>query len=481
MAVPWLHVIRAHPMFLHLYEDLFLSGLQSSLPRRVLRLLRNAASRTRTLFKSMLHPSSGWSSSHPLPNKADVLIVSHLLNPAFAGKDSDFYFGRFADELRANHLSVLLVLINYTGAPAGPLAAKWTGAQVPRVVLDDTLDYPGEVLMRQQTRDEAIRLKRLSRTAQSPFKSNLLKRASVEVRGGATLHALRLGEQVRKLVAQLSPQAILTTYEGHSWERIVYSAAHAVQPAIRCIGYQHATMFNLQHAALRPLNKQFNPDAIVTAGLVARDAISTHPAMQSTPVLVIGSYRGQSSRTASPDSGAADRPAVCIVLPEGDDREYRLLFGFSLKCAKHSSGIKFIWRLHPNTRFEDLMKLEPEFRNLPSNITISSAPLEQDIACAGWALYRGSTAVIQAAAGGAFPVYLEHPGEIPIDTLFELEGRRGRTSSIESFCATVERKDEQRRAAQMAEIRQYCASVFTPPAPRQLATIVRAPLPFCLS
>ena len=94
-AIPWLHVIRAHPMFLHLYKELFTPTDEPPLFPRLVRSLRNLVSRARTLLESAVPRSRAWHSSHPLPERVDVLIVSHLLNPAFAGQDSDFYFGQF--------------------------------------------------------------------------------------------------------------------------------------------------------------------------------------------------------------------------------------------------------------------------------------------------------------------------------------------------------------------------------------------------
>jgi hypothetical protein len=112
--------------------------------------------------------------------------------------------------------------------------------------------------------------------------------------------------------------------------------------------------------------------------------------------------------------------ATCLVLPEGIVEECRILFTFSLSCARACPEVRFIWRLHPIMSFDKLVRRVPVLGNLPSNIEISAQTFEEDIARSSWALYRGSTAVVTAAANGVTPIYLEQPGELSIDPLFEI-------------------------------------------------------------
>ncbi len=457
VAIPWLHVIRPHPMFLQQYEEVFGGG-----PGAVgesLRRLRNLASRLRSLAASFSHPGPWWSANAQMHGGADVIFVSHLLNGEQAGTDNDFYFGSLPASLTARGYKVAVVLIDYTGLNPEKLAARWATSPVPRAILHHALDASAELQLIARGRREASRLRNEAEESSDAFSRLVLARAATEARGGAQLHALRLGEQLHALVRALEPRTLITTYEGHAWERIVYARARDAQAGIRCIGYQHAGLLNMQHAAVRRLSPRYDPDTIACAGKVARDALRRHPSLQGIVVEAIGSVR--SLVPAAPAPGAGQRKA-CLVLPEGNVEECRLLFGLSLACARQDSSLQFIWRLHPNMCFEDLVQRHPEFAERPANVELSTASLPADIARSAWTLYRGSTAAIQAAAGGAFPVYLGLAGEIPVDTLIELDGLRKQINSADDYMALMHTHPEAERGTELQQIQAYCAQIFNP-------------------
>jgi hypothetical protein len=236
-------------------------------------------------------------------------------------------------------------------------------------------------------------------------------------------------------------------------------------------------VFNMQHAAMRPLGGLFDPDIIVTAGVATKELFEANRAMQGVLVDVVGSDRAynplanvRNNRTRRHETSAR---TACIVLPEGDD-ECQILFGFSLECASRLPDTEFIWRLHPNTNYKTLVSHDVRFRRLPPNVSISRVPIEDDMERSRWALYRGSTAIIQAAAYGAFPIYLDRPGEISIDTLFELSGSCGRVSDLRGFHETLEELDDETLSARMRVIQEHCARLVTPLDLDRFVEILRA-------
>lgn len=468
VAVPWLHVIRAHPMFLSSYENLW---EPRKTPYFLRRRLRNFASRSRSLLLAMRPSQQSWYPSKELPANADVLIVSHLLNSGFAGKDEDFYFADFANKLTCVGLNVVIALIDYTGDDLAKLSTQWSGALVPRVILARTLPFSSEQKLHKAAQIESKRLRaKASRMRNSSMRTVAL-RAADEAQGGACLHALRLGEQIRQLVLRLQPHSLITTYEGHSWERIAYAGGRIARPDIHCIGYQHAGLLPKQHAALRPLATAFNPDTILAAGIAGRDAMCRNLALTDTKIDCIGSNRSLSNISSSNPISERD---ACLVVPEGHPRECALLFDFSLACASHLPQQQFIWRLHPNMRLERLVKEYPHFAALPPNISLSSMPLTADIARSRWVLYRGSTTVIQAAIGGAFPVYLHKEGEIPIDPLYELEGLREVCTCEDEFIRLTSQTPFTKHAMLIEQIQEACRRMFVPLDSERLESIIRA-------
>ena len=252
-------------------------------------------------------------------------------------------------------------------------------------------------------------------------------RAATEALSGATTANLRLHHQISSLVRTLKPKALVVTHEGHAYERIAFHAARSAIPNIICIGYQHAAIFQLQHAIRQLLAPKFNPDHILTAGTVAQRQLRNSETLAGIPISILGSPRSTKTTTHSSNQPSplayetnSARPA-CVVVPEGIESECNTLFAFALECALALPNINFIWRLHPIVSFKTLLKRNRRLTKRPTNIELSDKTLEEDIARCRWALYRGTTAVVQAVMGGLSPIYLQIPGEMAIDPLYEID------------------------------------------------------------
>lgn len=481
VAIPLLHIIREHPMLLMRYAELFepISDIKE-VGRRLLRALRSQAVWCRQLLRSTRSSGQIWCGHEALPRKIDVLLVSHLLNENFAGQEDDFYYGDLPKKLLVQGHSVVIALINYSGAPGAMLLEKWNNEAVPRVIFTPSLSVPKEQALHRRLCMESIRLKRLASSAKGLYRK-VLVRAAQDARSGGALFTLRLGEQIGALVSELKPKAIVVTHEGHAWERVAFAVARNALPAIRCIGYQHAALFQLQHAIQRSLAPDYNPDTILTAGSVSKAKLERAPSLKGVPISVLGSNRSYKRgmddvghMTEKPDRGSIDSP-TCMVLPEGFTSECHLLFEFSLACAQALPEMRFIWRLHPSVTHEALIKQNPKLRNLPRNIVLSEATLEADTARSQWALYRGTTAIVQAVVAGLRPIYLQLPGEMTIDPLYELGTWRAKISCISEFQRAVyldSNSLDYPSESSVEEARKYCEFLFTSPDANTMSALV---------
>lgn len=466
VAISWLHVIREHPVFLQNYVDLFESGKgMKDLARRCRRTLRAKAGWIRQLSRTFRFKRPWYGE---LPEKTDVLFVSHLLNFSQAGQTDDFYFGRVPHELTLRNHSVLIALINHSTVSPIRLAERWNGSSVSRVILSDSLNFCEEFINRSRLRKEARRLRELAKKESPGQTQRILAKASEEALADGSLTAMRMERQIRMLVAKLRPKAVVVTYEGHAWERMVFAAARSASPQVCCIGYQHAALFRLQHASRRSLPAQYNPDHILTAGTIGKAQVDSAPGLMGIRVSILGSNRSFKPSKANAERqqqvGNAD-PFACVVLPEGIPSECHLLFEFSLACAEACPAMQFLWRLHPLITFEVLAKQNRKFRKLPRNVVVSNKTFGEDVTYSQWALYRGSTAVVQAVSAGLRPIYLRLPGEMTLDPLYELTGWRAEVETVEEFRKVVS-ADRERGADFLKPERQsaemYCQNFFLP-------------------
>lgn len=472
VAIPWLHVIREHPLTLSYYSDIFdyTNGIRV-LIRKWLRDFRNVAGWVKQVGRTLFADGQFWFVSKKLAQNIDILFVSHLLNEAHAGQAADFYFGDLPDELVEQGYSVAIVLINHSGRQGVKLAHKWKECKVPRIILSDSIGYSEEAALHQRLKNESLRLINVAKKQTEYLNKRVYARASQEALSNGSLTTMRFSRQIGSLVAKLNPSAIVAIHEGHAWERVAFAAARSVDPNVLCIGYQHAAVFRLQHAIRRSLGWEYNPDCILTAGPVGKKQLEQDQRLKMIPISVLGSNRSfQSDKFELPITPSAHirgnlNSRACLVIPEGIESECHRLFEFSLACARACPEIQFIWRLHPIVTFEILVSNNEKLRNLPANIVFSRESLEADIARCSWALYRGTTAIIQAVAAGVRPLYLQAKGEMTIDPLYELDDWRINIENILDLKLAIEIDKTHPSLGDDSRYifaKQYCRDFYSP-------------------
>jgi hypothetical protein len=75
-----------------------------------------------------------------------------------------------------------------------------------------------------------------------------------------------------------------------------------------------------------------------------------------------------------------------------------------------------------------------------------------------WALYRGTTAIVQAIGAGLRPIYLRIPGEMSIDPLYTLADWRVYVETAREFCDALHSRTE---SANDAEARRAAVEFGT--------------------
>ena len=77
------------------------------------------------------------------------------------------------------------------------------------------------------------------------------------------------GLQIGDIVNNTNSKNIVTTFEGHNWERLFYYFSRKNNPSINCIGFQHTIIFKYQHSLTRLLKREWNPDFILSSGNIS--------------------------------------------------------------------------------------------------------------------------------------------------------------------------------------------------------------------
>jgi hypothetical protein len=467
VAVNWLHIIRGHPDFTKEYEIIYSPLSKAALLmyryklyfyHQFLYFLRITKSfNFRSIYKNKIESELNGKSFE----EVDILFVSHLVSINQFDTNIDFYFGDIPHYLLENGKKTAIALINHTSLSEKQLKPYIKNTQVPIFVLPNNLGFSLEKNIHKSLQKESRVLKRISSEYKGQVHKKICLIASIQSLSGMAHNTLRIYFNLKKLVEQLKPKCIITTYEGHAWERLAFSAARSYNENIKCIGYLHSVLFYRQHSIKRELSQNYNPDLLLTSGEVAKSQLKKSD--DSVPVEVLGTRRVNNYFDYLEELPQVSNK-TCLILPDGFLEECHLLFQFSLKCAILSPQIIFRWRLHPILTFENILKKYPEFLHLPENIILSSNSLEQDLALSRWAVYRGSTTAISAVNAGLRPLYLALENEVTIDPLYELKKWRLIVTDELSF-AQIASADSKKELNELTNeylaALEYCKKVYT--------------------
>ena len=470
IAIPILHVINEHPGCLEPYRPLaaaWETGLAdgAAVPAPRYEPLRSVARVGRGLLRSV-SPARRTDRIIGLAaciGPVDVLIVSRLLNRRQLLAEDDFYFGPLQRLLAERGAGSVVAYINH-------LADRDPVDEVPgsRVVLPRTAPPGVEAGIWSRCLTTRRQLNAAAQTAQSQVERSVAALASRHAMFEHTAINLRLHAAVARLCRYLKPRIVITTYEGDSSERLIWQAAREGGNRPLCVGYQHTRLLARAHAIRRLVaapGVECDPDVILTLGSQSHEALASSAGLGSTRLVEYGSHR----RAVGFDGPPPDlRPRCCLVLPDGDEREFFTLFHFAAECARADPTVGFIVRPHPIVDAERLrQRLE-----LPGNLTLSvGTALMDDLTRARYCIYRGSSAVVHAVIAGLKPFYVHQHGELNFDPLFALSGWRETITSPEEFGIRLQEAEraagsDGRIAAEAA--RRFCEDYVSPLRPAAL-------------
>lgn len=453
VANPYLHVLSAHPNGMSRYEGLLLD--RSPLRQQFYNFMARQALRALALTG----PGSPFAGD-PLPARADVLFISHFLRASQAGDSEDLYFGSLPERLSEDGIQTAIGLINHSPDRRSG-SRNWNTGAIPRILLNPTMGLTAELRIGRQLAVAATALRNQRRHQTEPFIRAFLDHAGANAAGPGSFTAMRIAEQVKSLVGQLQPKAIVITFEGHSWERLAFHAARAVKPDIVCIGHHHSVLFPFADAMRQTLGRGYDPDHILTAGRVSYDWLRAQPALKATGIGILGSARAPSRIAETPQSGS-----TCLVIPEGLMSESMALCRLAVEAAQIRPNLTFRLRLHPLLKRERLISAASDLTDLPPNVVWSDLPLAEDLSRCRWALYRGSSAVITATLSGLKPIYFSAScAEVSIDPLAALTVWRENVCSAQETAramdADMAASDADRQSG-YDQASTYCRTYFMP-------------------
>jgi hypothetical protein len=448
--VPWLNIIREHPEFLKNYENIFQKK------NTFIYLWRLQFNKFKYFAWWAIHIVSciylkkeniNLANKNKI-NKLDYLFISHRLVDDFSDSDNDFYFGSVPDEMNRSGFKVKVIAINHT--------PKNKDKKVSNLyeLLDKKTNFLTEISIHNKLKKQSKRLKKILHSSKDILAKKVLRKSIIETMAPNSHFVGRMEVHIKRYVQQYRPDILISTFEGHSWERIAFSTAKKINPEITCIGYQHSHLFRLQNGIRLMKDKNLNPDIIFTSGKNGKN--QCEKIFQNLPILDVGTKRALVSNV-SVTNKLAKKSEICLVVPEGISDECIRMFDYSILCAKANPSVQFVFRLHPVISLNDLLSKNNIYSKMPSNIIFSRNSLIEDAKKSKWALYRGSASIIEICKEGVVPIYIEFDSELSIDPLFNVNHIKFNVSKIDDFSNIILLNNKKN----IKKISEYCDTLFS--------------------
>ena len=431
-SISYLHIIRPHHIDLKKYQIIF----SESNARFFLNSLTKFLKVYLNFIVSFLKISFNSKSNFKKTINVDIFFVSHLFNKNQLLNNQDLYFYNLSEDLNSKSLKVNRIFIKHT-----------------KQKIDSKDNFIiGNLSIVYEIKIRLLQIKEfLVLLYSSVFDSNcsLEKRvkiqSSIDCLSYSTLSNLRVYFYIKKLVKQYSPKLILTTYEGHAYERLIYKAINSCKSTISS-GYQHSAVFKHQHSILKNRGGGYDPNFIFTSGKITHKIFSNY--FDKKKLFELGSSRG--SLFANRELNASN----ILVIPEGLIDDVDVFINLIKSVSKKFKNFQFIIRFHPSIPKKIIQKRKESLKDI-KHIIFSNSSLEEDILKSNYVLYRGSTAVFSSVISGLTPIYYDL-NEIDLNPLFELKESIQYVNEPEDFANIVE--DD---LATKTKNKTYCKKYFT--------------------
>ena len=455
VAMEYLHPRNTHPESLKIYYDIFQKR------NKYFSFLKNIIKSVGILILS-IYRNENFYFGDDIRKKTDILFISHLTNIEQLNKEDDNYFGTLIKDLSIQtNIKPLVALINHTWLKEKNFNKKWQKKIVNKVILSRTNNLIFEIkyilmLLKQGRKINNNKYLKGQKKIISDY-------ASCNAVSTSSLMALRTYYQIKHIIKKVKPKYLVTTFEGHSWERLVFHAAKVENKNIKCIGYQHSVLFPNQFSIFRKIDGLFNPDIILTPGKISYEYFKEKLISNFVSLQVLGSPR---SLIVQKSNKANSSKEAILVLPEGIKSETIFLFTKAINMAKLLNKRKVILRAHPILNINNFRKKKIKKSIIPLNIEWSSQSLEYDLSRSSIAIYRGSSTIITAVINGLYPIYIskenDHKNIDPLFLISKIDRIALSEVDLVNKILTFESQNNILKKNTLRDLKKYCNDYFIP-------------------
>ena len=333
----------------------------------------------------------------PYEKQYDYIFISHLNNEERLSSEIDDYYGEIITDLSIDNNKVLLILIphcNITNSTKKEYFYKKRNFDTyifnnKNVSSKDKINFLRFTL---KTRRIFLKKAKLSKN----FKQRLYEYSADTFLSPGYILNILCGIQLKNILKRNKNTKLITTFEGHGWERLFYYHAKLTNNKIKCIGFQHTLFFKFNHSLTREINKSCDPDLILCSGELSKVTLDKKLS-NKIKIDLLGSPKFIYSKVLK-----KNKKDIILFIPSGEEEEAIFITNFAYNFAIKNKKHEILIRYHPVIA----KKFKNKFNYKISNFNISDNKLVEDCQISKWVLYSSSTAIYEAIYEGCIPIRL---------------------------------------------------------------------------
>lgn len=368
-------------------------------------------------------------------NEIDTVILSYITSPDQIN-NNDFYFNNLIKKKKLQEDKILFIYNNLTKIDNYELEKKNKTKKI--FFLSTRISFFKELknfILINYEFLQGLKLYYLSKKNLSfqKFISQLFTIRNLT----ETLSHFRISNQINELLKKYKPKNFLLLIEGKLFENFLISNVRKVNKNIIIYGYQHSIITQNHFGFRRKFEKKFEPDVLFTTGNYNREILSKY----GTKSEIIGPKTNYMEKIEVNEifnlKNNNKKIIKILILSEGLKEEYNFFFNLCNQLSK-LEGIELLWRNHPALKIEEIHK---DFYKL-NNFNISeSNSLGDDAIKADIAIYRGSSAIVDALKFGVVPFYIQKDDTDGDPLFFSNIGKKLNTEQCLNYFKNFENKE----------------------------------------
>ncbi len=357
-------------------------------------------------------------------NKTNIIFVSYKFNKDYNLKN-DAYFSEFFKRLKKKGINFFIIAANHQKDFLN-LKKKIKDYYE----LNKRGNFFQEIKIFFLTSIYCLKYFLIALIKKNNFERKYYLLFSLSFLHGNTIDNIKYFYQIKDVVRRKKPKSIVSIYEGHALERVIFRAAKEVDSNIKTIAYNHTFISSYHNSIFLKLGKFNDPEKIIFSNQISKKIYSRIKKSRKQKLLCI-------SKNKVWKKSKLNNSNYCLVAPEGLDSENIKLYNFISSYLRHYNKIKFIWRFHPIYHKREnsfIIKNFKDFNMFKNKISFSDNSIDADLLKSKFLLYRGSTVSVKALNKDVIPINLKIKHEYENDFFIDCKvASKIQISSIKDF------------------------------------------------